>query len=97
MVRETVALAGAMAAVVDEVVCVCPDMSAAAPKKAKTRFNFFTVSLDLGEIEKFLIFYMVREKCLNSKDRKGGDFSNHSVFDRLPAWTRCSAPFIRIR
>lgn len=35
--------------------------------------------LDLGEIERFLIFYMVRDAKLNAKDRKGRDFGNQNV------------------
>ena len=35
--------------------------------------------LDLGEIERFLIFYMLRDAKLNAKDRKGRDFGNHEV------------------
>jgi len=35
--------------------------------------------LDLGEIERFLIFYIVRDAKLNAKDRKGRDFGNQNV------------------
>ena len=40
------------------------------------RDSFFTVILDLGEIEIFLILYMVRDRLGNAKDRKGWDFGN---------------------
>jgi len=36
----------------------------------------FHVYPDLGEIERFLILYMVRDAKLNAKDRKGRDFGN---------------------
>ncbi len=91
MVRETVAapvrlLADVVATVVvvtvcvvyvdGEVVCVCADTSAAAAKKKTARDKFFTLVLDLGEIERFLILYMVRDGGLKAKDRKGWVFGN---------------------
>jgi hypothetical protein len=48
---------------------VCADASAAA-KTRMAKDRFFTRVLDLGEIESFLIFYMVRDTAQNSKDRK---------------------------
>jgi len=50
--------------------CVCADTSAALAKM-KARDSLFTVILDLGEIEIFLILYMVRDWCRNEKNRKG--------------------------
>jgi hypothetical protein len=40
------------------------------------RDSLFTVILDLGEIERFLILFMVRDRLWNAKDRKGWDFGN---------------------
>jgi len=57
---------------------VCADKTAAVANRVKARNSFFTIVLDLGEIEIFLIFYMVRDWCRNAKDRKGGDFGNHA-------------------
>jgi hypothetical protein len=78
MVRETVGTgAGAGALVVatvvvvtvcvvyddGEVVWVCADTSAAAARNNEARDKFFTRVLDLGEIERFLMFlYMVGDK-----------------------------------
>src|SRR6478736_2877975 len=91
MVRETVGtgdgagvLAEVVATVVVVTVCVvyvdgevvCADTSAAAAKKKTARDKFFTLVLDLGEIERFLILYMVREGGLKAKDRKGRVFGN---------------------
>jgi hypothetical protein len=59
-----------------DVVCVCADTSAAAAKKKTARDKFFTLVLDLGEIERFLILYMVRDEGLKAKDRKGWVFGN---------------------
>ena len=48
----------------------------------KARDRFFTRVLDLGEIERFLMFfYMVADKCLNAKDRKGWAFGNRVLMD----------------
>jgi len=60
MVRDTVG-AEAVAVVVDVGAAVCADANAAAAKRAMARDTFFTRVLDLGEIESFLIFYMVRD------------------------------------
>jgi hypothetical protein len=68
MVRDTVG-AEAVAVVVDAGVEVCADASAAA-KTRMARDRFFTRVLDLGEIESFLIFSMVRDIAQNAKDRK---------------------------
>jgi len=38
--------------------------------------------LDLGEIERFLILYMVREVGANTKNRKGRDFGNSGSLPR---------------
>ena len=72
MVRDTVG-AEATAVVLDDVVvgaAVCADASAAAAKRAMARNTFFTRFLDLGEIERFLIFSMVRDIMTNAKDKK---------------------------
>ena len=97
MVRETVgtgAGTGALvvATVVVVTVCVvvydgdavwvCADTNAAAARKMKARDRFFTRVLDLGEIERFLVFLsMVADKCLNAKDRKGWVFGNCVLMD----------------
>ena len=56
-------------------VCDCAQVSAAVAN-SKARVRFFTVFSNLGEIEEFLIFYMVRDVCRNEKDGKGWDFGN---------------------
>src|SRR5271165_444978 len=74
MVRDTVG-ADTVAVVVDAGLAVCADASAAA----KTRMNRdrgFTLVLDLGEIESFLIFSIVWDTAQNAKNRKGCDFGN---------------------
>jgi hypothetical protein len=38
--------------------------------------SFLTVFSNLGEIETFLILYMVRDVTLNEKNEKGWAFSN---------------------
>src|ERR1700746_2372646 len=84
MVRETVGAGAGVNAPLEavwpadgELVCVCADINAAAARKPSNRKRFFTELLDLGEIERFLILYMVRDAKLNAKDRKGRDFGNH--------------------
>ena len=55
---------------------VCRQRSAAIKKVVKPKDSLFTVVLDLGEIQRFLILSMVRDWGRNAKDRKGGDFGN---------------------
>src|SRR5271169_897460 len=69
MVRDTVS-AEAVAVVVDAGAAVCADASAAAANRTRAKEKLFTRVLYLGEIERFLIFYMVRDTAQNAKNRK---------------------------
>jgi hypothetical protein len=50
---------------------VCADAKAAAKMMAKD--SFFTGGLDLGEIERFLIFYIVRDSLRKGNGQEGMD------------------------
>lgn len=69
MVRDTVGVE-ADVVVVEVGAAVCADASAAAANRATARHRFFTRVLDLGEIETFLIFSMVRDTAEIAKDKK---------------------------
>lgn len=73
MVRETVAVAVGKEFELE--VCDCAQVKAAAAK-IRAREKFFTVFSNLGEIQKFLIFYMVRDAGEIEKNGKGWAFSN---------------------
>ena len=48
----------------------------AAVNRVMARDSFFTRVLNLGEIERFLIFYMVLDSEGNENGREGWDFGN---------------------
>jgi hypothetical protein len=76
VVRETVAVADGNE--VELEVCDCAHVSDATAR-IKARDRFFTMFSNLGEIERFLIFSMVRDIAANEKNGKGGDFGNPRV------------------
>jgi hypothetical protein len=96
VVRETVVIAAAE--VVDgAAVGVWADASAAMQRK--TRDRFLMSSLDLGEIERFLIFNMVRDARWNEKAEKGCDFGNRFAVFRVTSRSpgeRCDLLQIKI-
>jgi hypothetical protein len=73
VVRDTVAEAAGNVAGFE--VCDWAQTSVAVAN-SKARVRFFTVFSNLGEIEEFLIPYMVRDVCRNEKDGKDWDFGN---------------------
>ena len=73
MVRDTVAVA--VGNEFEFELCDCAQVKAAAAK-IRARDSLFTVFSNLGEIQKFLIFYMVRDVGEIEKNGKGWVFSN---------------------
>jgi hypothetical protein len=55
--------------------------------KIRARDTCLTVFSNLGEIERFLMLYMVRDVAAIEKDGKGWDFSNTwTAQGAVPTW-----------